>query len=85
MGKIIDTWTLPHPENDYQQSVKDFWLCIMGTVSGDWLWTSMNDVLAAFTVKNNSDTLPAPTCKFTSTEHQQSLALYLGYLSGNWL
>jgi len=34
--------------NEHQRSVNDFWLCIMGYLSGDWLQTSINDILAAF-------------------------------------
>jgi len=51
--------------------IDDCWLCILGNLSGDWLQPFINEVLAVFWVKNNSNMLPAPSWKWTSTEHQQ--------------
>jgi len=55
------TQSLPHSENECQPSINDFWLCIVGYLTGDWLQTSMNKVLTGFSFKNNSGTLPAVT------------------------
>jgi len=72
------TWSVPHSENESQQSVNDFWHCILGNLSGDWLQTSLNEVLAAFRGKNNIYTLPAPSWKCVSMECQHFLVLNLG-------
>ena len=53
------TWSLPHSENQCQWSINDFKLCILGNLSSDWLQTSIDETLAAFRGKNNSDMLPA--------------------------
>jgi len=51
---------LPHPEHDSQQHVNDFWSCIMTNLDGDWMQTIINDVLAVFQPKRESNTLAAP-------------------------
>jgi len=43
----------PHSENEHQQSVNDFWLFILGNLSAHWLQPFINEVLAAFQIKNN--------------------------------
>ena len=40
------TGSLPHSENQPQQSVNDFWHYIKVHLSGHWLQTFMNEVLA---------------------------------------
>jgi len=52
--------SLPHAENETQQSVNNFWSCIMGNLSGAWLQTFINEVLAALIGKRESHMLPAP-------------------------
>jgi hypothetical protein len=59
LAKPTVTCTLRHPENERQQSIKDFWLCILGRLCYDWLQTSIYEILVAFTGKNNSDRRPA--------------------------
>jgi len=54
-------WSLPHTENECQLSINDFGLSILHNLSGNWLKTSIKEVLAAFCGKNNSDKLPAPS------------------------
>jgi hypothetical protein len=49
----------PHCENERQQSVNDFYLCILANLCSDWLHTSIYQILAAFTGKNDSKMLPA--------------------------
>jgi hypothetical protein len=59
--KEVATCSLPHPENEHQQSVNDFWFCIIGNQSCEWLWAFINGVLAAFVGQRESDMLPAPS------------------------
>ena len=72
------TVSMPHPENERQQSVDDFWSCIFSNLSGDWLQTFINDLLAAFIGKSGSNMLPAPSWQWVSTEFQQFLVSHLG-------
>jgi len=58
--KTREICSLPHPENDSQWRVNDFWICIMGNQGGDWMQTIINEVLAALQRNRESDTLPAP-------------------------
>jgi len=51
----------PHSENERQQSVNDCWLRILANLSSDWLHTSIYQILAAFTGKNDSKMLPGAT------------------------
>ena len=60
-SKQIETRSVPHPGNDCQQSVNDFWSCILGNLSGDWLQIFIKEVLAIFIGKRESDILPAPS------------------------
>jgi len=69
---------LPHPENERQWSVNDSWPCTSGNLTGNWLQTSINEILAAFRGNNNVNTLPAPFWYWLSMEHQQSLVFHLG-------
>jgi hypothetical protein len=58
-AKTIKTGSLPHPKNESQQSIDNFGSYILDNLSGDWLQTSINEVLATFRGKNNRNTLPA--------------------------
>jgi hypothetical protein len=50
-----------HPwQNESQLWVSDFWSRIMSPLSGTWLQAFLNEILAGFTVKRESNTLPAP-------------------------
>jgi len=77
-AKTIATRSLPHPENEHQWNINDFCSCILGNLTGDWLKTSINEVLAAFRGKNKSDTLPTPSWGRASVERQWLLVLHLG-------
>jgi len=48
---------MPHHENERQQSVNDFWSCIMGNLGGDRLHIVINWLLTAFIGKSESETL----------------------------
>jgi len=74
--KTRETRSLTHPDNESQQRVNDFWSCILGNLSGDWVKTFIYAVKAAFKPKRESDTLPAAFWKWASTERQQCLALH---------
>jgi len=71
--------SLPHSENEYQWSVNDFWLCILGNLSGNWLETTKNEVIAAFRGKNDSNSLPAPCWKWGSKERERFSVMHPGY------
>jgi len=58
LAKTTATCSLRHPENERQQSINDFQLCILSKLSSDWCQTSSYEILAAFTGKDNSDMLP---------------------------
>ena len=66
-----ETATMPHPGNECERSVKHFCSCILGNLSGDWLQIVSTEVLASFKGKRRSDTLPAPSWKWTWTECQR--------------
>jgi len=61
-----------------QRSVNNSWSCILGTLVGDWLQIVINEVLAAFLGKIESETFPALSWKWASTECQGLLVMYLG-------
>jgi len=65
-------------QNERQQSMNDFWICIVGNLGGDWLRPFLNEVLAVFMGQGESDTLPATFWKWVSTERQLDLALHVG-------
>jgi len=67
-----------HSENERQLSVNDFWVCILGYISGNWLQTSVHKVVAAFSITTNSDTFPALAWKWVWTEPQRCLVMYIG-------
>jgi len=76
--KPIAIPSLPHFENKRQWSVNDCWCCILGNLGGNRLQTVINEVLAVFIVKWDSDMLPAPASKWASTERHWLLALHHG-------
>jgi hypothetical protein len=59
LPKETATKSLPHSEYQCQQSLNDFWLHMLANLCSDWLHTSIYQILAAFTGKNNSKTLLA--------------------------
>jgi len=71
LGSSTATWFLTHPENECQWSVIDFRLRILGNLYSDWLQTSIHQILAAFTGKNNRNMLPVASWKWISADHQQ--------------
>jgi len=48
------TSSLPHCGNEDQWRVNECWCCIWGNLSGDWLETVINKVLAAFMGKKEA-------------------------------
>jgi len=58
--KTRDTRCMPHPEHDSHRRVHDFWSGFMSNLGGDWMQTIINEVLAVFQAKRDSNTLPAP-------------------------
>jgi len=71
--------SLPYHENKRQWSVNNCWSCILGNLGCDRLPTVIQESLAAIIGKTDCDTLPAPSWKWASMEHQQCLVVYLGY------
>jgi len=60
-----------------QWSVNDFSLCIIGNLSSEWLQTSIDEILAAFMGKNNSNTLPTTFWNWASMECQQIMVFHI--------
>jgi hypothetical protein len=52
-------WIRPWQTED-QCRVNDCWHCMMGNLSGDWFRPFINEELAGFIEKRESDMLPAP-------------------------
>jgi hypothetical protein len=52
--------SLPHHTNECQQSVNDFWLCIIGNQSCELLHSDIYAVLAAFIGKKVCGMVNAP-------------------------
>jgi len=70
-SKIGETHSLPHPGNERQQNVINFWSCIGGDLCGDWLWPFVNAVLAGYICIRQSYTLTAPSWKWGSAKRQR--------------
>jgi hypothetical protein len=62
-SKWVDTRTMPHSENEHQQSVNYCWSHILGNLVGDRFNTVINNVLAALIAKRKSQTLSIPSWK----------------------
>jgi hypothetical protein len=71
-----ETHCLTHPEHESQQHINDFWSRILGNLSGNWIQTFINVVMAAFKWKRESDTLHAAFWKWASIERQQCVAMH---------
>jgi hypothetical protein len=78
IGKIITTRSLPHLNNGCQLSVNDSWSCVLGNHTTDMLQSVIKLFLAALIGKTDCNTLPAPSWKCASTEHQQFLVISPG-------
>ena len=63
LAKTTATRSLRHPANEHHRSVNDSLLCSLGKLCSDSLQTSIYEILEAFTCKDNSDMLPAASCK----------------------
>jgi len=50
-SKQVERRSLPHPGNERQWSVNNWWCCILGDLSGAWSHVSINKWLAAFMSK----------------------------------
>jgi len=81
LAKETATRSSPHSENERQRSVNDFYLRILVNLCSNWLHTSMYQILAVFTGKNNSTMLPAASWKWASTECHQFWLLHIWYSS----
>jgi len=77
-SKNVDKRYLHHPGNEHQWYVNDFRSCILGNLSGHWMQIVITEVLASFIGKSGSDTLPAPSWKWMSNEHQPFKVSHLG-------
>jgi len=69
---------LPHLGNERQRSMNDCWLCILANLGGDRLQSVINEVVATFIGKRESQMLAAASSKSASTERQWSLAFHHG-------
>jgi len=50
---------MPHPEYDTHRRINDCWCCFMSNLGGDWMQMIINEVLAVFQSKRDTNTLPA--------------------------
>jgi len=62
--------SLPHHHYERQQIVNDFLPCKSGYYHGNWSSSSIIILLTLFPGKRESDTLPAPSSQWVSTERQ---------------
>jgi len=60
-SKNGETCSLPHHGNECQQSVNDFWSCILRNLCGHRLQIVITKVLASSIGKRRCDTLPVPS------------------------
>jgi len=58
--KTRNASSMPHPEHDSHRRVHDVSSCFMSNLGGDWMQTIINEVLAVFQAKRDSNTCPAP-------------------------
>ena len=79
LAKQCTTWSLSYSENKRQYSGNDFSLRILSKLSGEWLPPFLIEVLAAFRVKNNTNTLSVPSWNWALMECQWLLVLDLLY------
>ena len=70
-----ETRYLPHPEKDSQCRVNDFCYCTMRTLGGDWMQPIIDEVLAIFQPKTESDMIATPFWKLASTKCPWQLVL----------
>jgi hypothetical protein len=63
LAKERATGLLPHFEKQRQQIVNDFLPSIVANLCSDWLHTSIDQILAVFTSKNNRKIVPAAYSK----------------------
>jgi hypothetical protein len=59
LAKEIAKRLPPHFEHQRQWIINDCYLGIVDKLCSDWLQTSIYEIFAAITGKNNSDMLPA--------------------------
>jgi len=78
-AKEIVTHSLPYSENERQRSINDFESCKSRNWKVTGLVLCITNVLAAFKGQSESDTLPAESSRWASTERQQFWALHDGY------
>jgi len=76
-SKQTESGALAHPDNERQWSLNSCWLCTLGDLGGDRLYTGRNEALATCIVKGGSENLPTPSWKWASTEWHQCLVVQL--------
>jgi hypothetical protein len=56
---------MSHPEHNCHSRINDFWSCFMSNLGGDWMQMIINEVLAIFQSKRDSNMLSAPIMKIS--------------------
>jgi hypothetical protein len=79
LAEIIETRSPPHLEYKPQPSVYSCWSCLLCSHTADRSQTVMQKLFAACIGKPECTTIPAPSWKSASMEHQWLLVLYLGW------
>jgi len=69
--------SLPHPWNERQKSVTDFWSCIVDNHCAALQYEAIISVLAAFRCRITRDHIATSSSKWASTERQGFLVLHL--------
>jgi len=78
IGKEIAIPSLPHREYECQQSNNNSWSCILGNHTANRLQSVIQELLAAIINKTDCITVPAPSWKSASTEHQKFPVMHPG-------
>jgi len=61
VAKTYATRSQPHPENERQQSVNNFWSGIVGNLTWDWVHTSISEIFDVFRGENTGNMLGTPS------------------------
>jgi hypothetical protein len=70
---------MPHPENERQRSINDFWSCVLGNDTSNRVYSVIKEFLAAFIGKQ----IAIPSMPHHENERQQSVNDIWLFILGN--